>query len=173
MSPFPFSGDLFYNFFSKNILGTETESLSNGFSHYCSRKLGEVWDTDLVVAVAYFSVNIIHRCETKNLAKSNMRTFRFFASLEAQNSQVISVFLLHHLVSWAYSIFGILLGIPKLLRPFFVIIWWFRALSNDILTKVFPLSRLLLPGRSFNGSVAFLKGFSMSFLIVVAQLVQC
>ena len=52
----------------------------------------------VVVAVAYFSVNIIYRCETKNLAKSNMRTFRF-ASLEAQSSQVISVFLLHHLVS--------------------------------------------------------------------------
>ena len=52
----------------------------------------------VLVAVAYFSVNIIYRCETKNLAKSNMRTFRF-SSLEAQSSQVISVFLLHHLVS--------------------------------------------------------------------------
>ena len=52
----------------------------------------------VLVAVAYFSVNIIYRCETKNLAKCNMRTFRF-SSLEAQSSQVISVFLLHHLVS--------------------------------------------------------------------------
>ena len=58
-----------------------------------------IWVVVVLVAVAYFSVNIIYRCETKNLAKSNMRTFRFFASLEAQSSQVISVFLLHHLVS--------------------------------------------------------------------------